>query len=181
MNLEDFFIAEYNKLKEENEELKEENERLNQRIAELPKPIDSAGLINARIIGLDIDAVKVSCASSWTLQNNCFKGKPSSYIEEKKADIANAEKWSAEGCMKPLDVKRGRFAAVVAVKVLGNERKYLVRDNCEIEKLYDSTLNMWCPSGQEAELIGKAKKMLLEEMDRAIERLKEKEAKESVE
>ncbi len=181
MNLEDFFISEYEKLKEENKRLKEDNASLNRKIAELPNPSETASPIDARIVSVNIEAVKVCCASSWTLQSNCFKDKPSSYLEEKKADIANAEKWSAEGYMKPLDVKRERFAAVVAVKVLGNERKYLVRDNCEIEKLYDSTLNMWCPSGQEAELIGKAKKMLLEEMDRAIERLKEKEAKESVE
>lgn len=181
MNLEDFFIAEYNKLKEKNEELKEENEQLNQRIAELPKPIDSAGLINARIIGLGVQAVKVCCASSWMLQSNCFKGKSSSYVEEKKADIANAEKWLTEGALKPLDVKREKFAAVIEVKVMGKECEYLVRDNCGIEKLYDSTLSMWCPAGQEAELVGKAKKMLLEEMDKAIKRMKGEEAKEAVE
>lgn len=179
MNLEDFFIAEYEKLKDENKRLKEDNASLNRKIAELPNPPEAANLIDARIVSADIEAVKVCCASSWMLQNNCFKGKPSSYFEEKKADIANAEKWPAEGCMKPLDVKRERFAAVIAVKVLGNEREYLVRGNCEIEKLYDSTLSMWCLAEQEAELVGKARKALLNEMDRAIERLKEEEAKEA--
>ena len=181
MNLEDFFIAEYEKLKDENKRLKEDNASLNRKIAEIPKPSEISSLIDARIVGAGIEAVKVSFASSWTLQSNCFKGKSSSYIEEKKADIANAEKWPAEGRMKPIDVKRERFAAVVAVKVLSNEREYLVRDNCEIEKLYDSTLSMWCPAGQEAELVGKAKKALLGEMDNAIERLKKEEAKEAAE
>ncbi len=178
MNLEDFFISEYEKLKDENKRLKEDNASLNRKIAELPKPPEAASLLDARIVGADMEAVKVICASSWMLQSNCFKGKPSSYLEEKKADIANAEKWPAEGYMKPLDVKRERFAAVVAVKVLSKEREYLVRGNCEIEKLYDSTLSMWCPAEQEAELVGKARKALLDEMDKAIDRLKEKEAKE---
>lgn len=181
MNLEDFFIAEYEKLKEENKRLKEDNASLNRKIAELPKPSEAASLLDARIVGADIEAVKVSCASSWILQNNCFKGKPSSYIEEKKADISNAEKWPTEGSLKSLDVKRERFVAVIAVKVLGKECEYLVRNNCEIEKLYDSKLSMWCPAGQEAELVEKARKALLDEMDKAIERLKEKEAEEAVE
>lgn len=179
MNLEDFFVEEHKKLMRENEMLKEENANLNRRIAKIPKPVETAGLIDARIIGTDVEAVKVACASSWILQNNCFKGKPSSYLEEKKADIANAEKWPAEGYMKPLDVKRERFAAVVAVKVLSKEREYLVRGNCEIEKLYDSTLSMWCPAEQEAELVEKAKKGLLAEMDKAIKRMKDEEAKEA--
>ena len=37
MNLEDFFIAEYEKLKEENKRLKEDNASLNRKIAELPE------------------------------------------------------------------------------------------------------------------------------------------------
>ena len=181
MNLEDFFVEEHKKLMRENEMLKEENANLNRRIAKIPKPVETAGLIDARIIGTDVEAVKVICASSWMLQNNCFKGKPSSYLEEKKADIANAEDWPIDGGLKPLDVKRESFAALIAVKVLGNERKYLVRGNCEIEKLYDLKLSMWCPVGQEAELVGKARKALLDEMDKAIERLKENEAKEAAE
>ena len=57
---------------------------------------------------------------------NCFKGKPSSYLEEKRADVANAEEWIADGGLKPIDVERERFAALIAVRVLDKERKYLV-------------------------------------------------------
>ena len=181
MNLEDFFVSEYEKLRRENELLKEDIASLNHKIAELPKPSETSSLLDARIVGADIEAVKVSCASSWILQNNCFKGKPSSYIEEKKADISNAEKWPTEGSLKSLDVKRERFAAVVAVKVLDKECEYLVRNNCEIEKLYESMLGMWCLAEQEAELVEKAKNKLLDAMDDAIKRRKEEEAKEAVE
>ena len=59
MNLEDFFVEEHKKLMRENELLKEENANLNRRIAKIPKPVETAGLIDARIIGTDVDAVKV--------------------------------------------------------------------------------------------------------------------------
>ena len=39
----------------------------------------------------------------------------------------------------------------------------------------------WCLAEQEAELVEDAKKVLLEEMDDAIKRLKDKEAKEAAE
>ena len=179
MNLEDFFIEEHKKLRRECEMLKEENANLNRRIAKIPKPVETAGLIDARIVGTDVDAVKVACATSWMLQSNCFKGKPSSYLEEKKADIGNAEEWPAGGGLKPLGVKRERFAALIAVKVLGKERRYLVRDDCGLEDFHDSKLGKWCPVEQKAKLVEKAKKALLEEMDRAIKRLKDEEAKEA--
>lgn len=110
------------------------------------------------------------------IQNNCFKGKPSSYLEAKKADVANAEEWLTDGGLKPLDVKRESFAALIAVRVLAKERKYLVRDNCSLEWLNDSKLGTWCLAEQKAELVKKAKKALLEEMDITIERLKKEEA-----
>lgn len=176
MNLEDFFVSEYEKLRRENELLKEENANLNRRILKIPKTVETAGLIDARVIGTDVEAVKVSCATSWMIQNNCFKGKPSSYLEAKKADVANAEEWLTDGGLKPLDVKRESFAALIAVRVLGKERKYPVRDNCSLEWLNDSKLGTWCLAEQKAELVKKAKKALLEEMDITIERLKKEEA-----
>ena len=81
--------------------------------------------------------------------------------------------------MKPLDVNRESFAALIAVRVLGKERKYLVRDNCSLEWLNDSKLGTWCLAEQKAELVKKAKKALLEGMDITIERLKKEEAKEA--
>ena len=141
----------------------------------IPKPVETAGLIDARVIGTDVEAVKVNCATSWMIQKNCFKGKPSSYLEAKKADVANAEEWLTDGGLKPLDVNRESFAALIAVRVLGKERKYLVRDNCSLEWLNDSKLGTWCL----AEHVKKAKKALLEEMDITIERLKKEEAKEA--
>lgn len=179
MNLEDFFISEFEKLRRENDLLKEENANLNRRILKIPKPVETAGLIDARVIGTDVEAVKVSCATSWMIQKNCFNGKPSSYLEAKKADVANAEEWLTDGGLKPLDVKRESFVALIAVTVLGKERKYLVRDNCSLELLDDSTLSRWCLAEQKAALVKKAKKALLEEMDITIERLRKEEAKEA--
>lgn len=109
MNLEDFFIAEYEKLKDDNEKLKSQ-------VAELSKPKGAAGLLDARVVSTEVEAVKVNSASSYMLREYIFKGKPSSYIAEK-----------------------------------------------------------------EAELVEDAKKVLLEEMDDAIKRLKGKEAKEAAE
>lgn len=90
MNLEDFFISEYEKLKDENEKLKSQ-------VAELSKPKGAAGLLDARVVSTEVEAVKVNSASSYMLREYIFKGKPSSYIEEKKADIDNADKWRAGG------------------------------------------------------------------------------------
>lgn len=92
MNLEDFFISEYEKLRRENELLKEENANLNRRILKIPKPVETAGLIDARIVGTDVEAVKVIFASSYALQN-AYRGKPTSWLEEKKADVGNALEW----------------------------------------------------------------------------------------
>lgn len=179
MNLEEFFIVEYEKLKGENVKLKEENANLNRRILKIQKPVETAGLIDVQVIGTEVEAVKVSYVTSWMIERNLFKGKPSSYLEAKKADVANAEEWLTDGGLKPLDVNRESFAALIAVRVLGKERKYLVRDNCSLEWLNDSKLRTWCLAEQKAELVKKAKKALLEEMDITIERLKKEEAKEA--
>ena len=178
MNLEDFFISEYEKLRRENDLLKEENANLNRRIEKIPKPVETAGLLDVRIVGTDVEAVKVIFASSYALQN-AYRGKPTSWLEEKKADVGNALEWPEDEHPKAIDVNREKFAALIAVKVLGVERKYLVRNDCKLEGLNSSMLGMWCLAKQEGELVKKAKKALLAEMDKAIERMKDEEAKEA--
>lgn len=174
MNLEDFFIAEYEKLKDENEKLKLQ-------VAELSKPKGAAGLLDARVVSTEVEAVKVNTASSYTLREYTFKGKPSSYIEEKKADIDNAENWRSGGYERPFAISRKTFAMLVEVKTIGKVRRYLVDESCELFKLGDMEQEWWCLAEQEAELVEDAKRVLLEEMDDAIKRLKDKEAKEAAE
>lgn len=172
MNLEDFFIAEYEKLKDENESLKSQ-------VAELSKPKGAAELLDARVVSTEVEAVKVNTASSYTLREYTFKGKPSSYIEEKKADIDNTENWRSGGYEKPFAISRKTFAMLIEVKTIGNVRSYLVDNACRLEELGDMEQGEWCLAEQEAELVEDAKKVLLEEMDDAIKRLKDKEAKEA--
>lgn len=172
MNLEDFFIAEY-------ENLKDENEKLKSQVAELSKPDGAAGLLDARVVSTEVEAVKTTTASSYTLREYIFKGKPSSYIEEKKADIDNAENWRSGGYEKPFAISRKTFAMLIEVKTIGNVCKFLVDNNCKLEELGDMEQGEWCLAEQEAELVEDAKKVLLEEMDNAIKRLKDKEAKEA--
>lgn len=174
MNLEDFFIAEYDKLKEENEMLKAQ-------VAELFKPDGLAGLLDARVISTEVEAVKTTTASSYTLREYTFKGKPSSYIEEKKADIDNAENWRSGGYERPFAISRKTFAMLIEVKTIGNVRRFLADNDCRLEELGDMEQGEWCLAEQEAELVEDAKKVLLEEMDDAIRRLKDKEAKEAAE
>lgn len=172
MNLEDFFIAEYDKLKEENEMLKAQ-------VAELSKPDGSAGLLDARVISTEVEAVKTTTASSYTLREYTFEGKPSSYIEEKKADIDNAENWRSGGYERPFAISRKTFAMLIEVKTIGKVRRFLADNDCRLEELGDMEQGEWCLAEQEAELVEDAKKVLLEEMDDAIKRLKDKEAKEA--
>lgn len=174
MNLEDFFITEYEKLKDENESLKSQ-------VAELSKPDGAAGLLDARVVSTEVEAVKTTTASSYTLREYTFKGKPSSYIEEKKADIDNAENWRSGGYEKPFAVSRKTFAMLIEVKTIGKVCRFLVDNNCKLEELGDMEQGEWCLAEQEAELVEDAKKELLEEMDDAIKRLKDKEAKEAAE
>lgn len=174
MNLEDFFIAEYDKLKDENEKLKSQ-------VAELSKPDGLAGLLDARVISTEVEAVKTTTASSYTLREYAFKGKPSSYIEEKKADIDNAENWRSGGYERPFAVSRKTFAMLIEVKTVGKARRFLADNDCRLEELGDMEQGEWCLAEQEAELVEDAKKVLLEEMDDAIRRLKDKEAKEAAE
>ena len=172
MNLEDFFIAEYEKLKDENESLKSQ-------VAELSKPKGAAELLDARVVSTEVEAVKTTTASSYSLREYVFKGKPSSYFEEKKADIDNAENWRLGGYEKPIAISRKTFAMLIEVKTIGNVCKFLVDNNCKLEELGDMEQGEWCLAEQEAELVEDAKKVLLEEMDDAIKRLKDKEAKEA--
>lgn len=174
MNLEDFFIAEYEKLKDENESLKEQ-------VAELSKPKCADGLLYARVVSTEVEAVKTTTASSYTLREYTFKGKPSSYIDEKKDDIDNAENWRSGGYERPLAVSRKTFAMLIEVKTIGNVRRFLADNDCRLEELGDMEQGEWCLAEQEAELVEDAKKVLLEEMDDAIKRLKDKEAKEAAE
>lgn len=174
MNLEDFFIAEYEKLKDENEKLKAQ-------VAELSKPDGAAGLLDARVVSTEVEAVKIDIASSYLLREYVFEGKPSSYFEEKKADIDNAENWPSRGCEKPFAVSRKTFAMLIEVKTIGTVCGFLVDNNCKLEELGDMGQGEWCPAEQETELVEDAKKVLLEEMDDAIKWLKEKEAKEAAE
>lgn len=172
MNLEDFFIAEY-------ENLKDENEKLKSQVAELSKPDGAAGLLDARVVSTEVEAVKTTTASSYTLREYIFKGKPSSYIEEKKADIDNAENWRWGSYEKPFAVSRKTFAMLIEVKTIGRVCRFLVDNNCKLEELGDMEQGEWCLAEQEAELVEDAKKELLNEMDNAIKRLKDKEAKEA--
>ena len=169
MNLEDFFIAEYEKLKDENESLKAQ-------VAELSKPNGAAGLLDARVVSTEVEAVKTTTASSYTLREYTFKGKPSSYIEEN-----NAENWRLDGYEKPFAVSRKTFAMLIEVKTIGKVCRFLVDNNCKLEELGDMEQGEWCLAEQEAELVEDAKKELLNEMDDAIKRLKDKEAKETAE
>lgn len=172
MNLEDFFIAEYEKLKDENEKLKSQ-------VAELTKPKGDGGLVDARVVSTEVEAVKVDTASSFVLREYTFKGKPSSYIEEMKADIGNAENWRSGGYERPFAISRKTFAMLIEVKTIGKVRRFLANNDCRLEELGDMEQGEWCLAEQEAELVEDAKKVLLEEMDDAIKRLKDKEAKEA--
>lgn len=172
MNLEDFFITEYKKLKDENESLKSQ-------VAELSKPNGAAGLLDARVVSTEVEAVKTTIASSFTLREYIFKGKPSSYFEEKKADIDNAENWCSGGYDRPFAISRKTFAMLIEVKTIGKVRRFLADNDCGLEELGDMEQGEWCLAEQEAELVEDAKKVLLEEMDDAIKRLKDKEAKEA--
>lgn len=174
MNLEDFFIAEYEKLKEENESLKAQ-------VAELSKPSVADGLLDVRIVDIETEAVNVTSASSYTLREYVFDGKPSSYIEEKKADIDNADKWRAGGYEKPLSISRKTFTMLIEVKTVGKVRRFLVNDDCRPEELGDMEQGEWCLAEQEGELVEEAKNELLAAMDDTIRRRKEEEAKEAVE
>lgn len=174
MNLEDFFITEYEKLKDENEKLKSQ-------VAELSKPKGADGLLDARVVSTEVEAVKTTTASSYALREYIFKGKPSTYIEEKKADIDNAENWRSGDYEKPFAVSRKTFAMLIEVKTIGKVCRFLVDNNCKLEELGDMEHGGWCLAEQEAELVEDAKKVLLEEMDDAIKRLKDKEAKEAAE
>lgn len=174
MNIEDFFISEYEKLKDENEKLKLQ-------VAELSKPKGAAGLLDARVVSTEVETVKTVTASSYTLRECIFKGKPSSYIEEMKADIDNAGNWPSRGYEKPFAISRKTFAMLIEVKTIGKARRFLADNDCKLEELGDMEQEEWCLAEQEAELVEDAKKVLLEEMDDAIKRLKDKEAKEAAE
>mgnify|MGYP004619434817 CR=1 FL=1 len=168
MNLEDFFIAEFEKTKKENEQLKEQN-------AELRKQVNVSELLDVKIIQTDVDAVKVAASSYWDLRDY-FRGKTAAYVEEKKNDIDNAVDWPGLSYYrKPILLTEKNFAMLIKVKVLGNEREYLVDEDCKLEPLKNGELDEWSSHEYENELLSKAKDELLVGMDEVIERLKQEE------
>lgn len=147
-------------------------------MAELSKPDGTDGLLGVRCVSTEVEAVKTSTARSYTLREYIFQGKPSSYLEEKKADIDNAKNWSSRGCNRALSISHKTFAMLIEAKTIGYVRRFLVDNSCNIEELGDMEQEEWCLAEQEAELVEDAKRDLLEEMDDAISRLRDKEAEE---
>lgn len=168
MNLEDFFIAEFEKTKKENEQLKEQN-------AELRKQVGVSEVLDAKVIQTDVNVIKVSAFSYWD-SRDYFKGKTAAYVEEKKNDIANAADWPGLSYYrKPILLTEKNFAMLIKVKVLGKEREYLVDEDCKLEPLKNGQLDEWSSPEYGNELLAKAKEELLVGMDEVIERFKQKE------
>lgn len=170
MNLEDFFIAEFEKTKKENEQLKEQN-------AELRRQANPNELLDAKIIQTDVNVIQVDYLSSWSLQDY-FKGKTAAYVEEKKNDIANAIDWPPSSTCygyKPIILTEKNFAMLIKVKVLGKEREYLVDNDCKLEPLNNGEINEWSLPEYKNELLESAKEGLLSNMDATIKRFKREE------
>lgn len=179
MNIEDFFIAEFEKTKKENEQLKEQNAELH---AELHRQVNSSKVLDAKIVQTDVNVIKVDYLSSWDLKDHYFKGKTAAYVEEKKNDIANAIDWppSPDYChYKPITLTEKNFAMLIKVKVLGKEREYLVDNACELEPLSNGEINEWSLPEYKNELLEIAKEGLLDSMDETIKRFKLKEKNDS--
>lgn len=171
MNLEDFFIAEFEKTKKENEQLKEQN-------AELRRQANSNELLDVKIVKTDVNVIKVDYLSYWNLKDPYFKGKTAAYIEEKKNDIANAINWPSSPdsyVYKPITLTEKNFAMLIKVKVLGKEREYLVDNNCELEPLSNGEINEWNLPEYEDRLLEVAKEGLLDGMNKTIESFKQEE------
>lgn len=170
MNLEDFFIAEFEKTKKENEQLKKQN-------AELRRQANSNEVLDVKIVQTDVNVIKVDYLSPWNLEDY-FKGKTAAYVEEKKNDIANVIDWppSTDYChYKPITLTEKNFAILIKVKVLGKEREYLVDNDCELEPLSNGEINEWSLPEYKNELLEVAKEGLLDSMDETIKRFKLKE------
>ena len=175
MNIEDFFIAEFEKTKKENEQLKEQNAELH---AELHRQVNSSKVLDAKIVKTDVNVIKVDYLSSWDLKDHYFKGKTAAYVEEKKNDIANVIDWPPSPDYyhyKPITLTEKNFAMLIKVKVLGKEREYLVDNNCELEPLSNGEINEWSLPEYKNELLEIAKEGLLDSMDETIKRFKLKE------
>lgn len=171
MNLEDFFITEFEKTKKENEQLKEQN-------AEFRRQANPSEVLDVKIVQIDVDVIKVDYLSFWNLKDHYFKGKTTAYIEEEKNDIANAIDWPP--CYdyynyKPITLTEKNFAMLIKVKVLGKEREYLVDNDCELEPLSNGEINEWSLPEYKNELFEIAKEGLLDGMDKTIESFKQKE------
>ncbi len=175
MNLEDFFIAEFEKTKKENEQLKEQNAELH---TELHRQANSSEVLDVKIVKTDVDVIKVDYLSYWTLKDHYFKGKTTAYVEEKKNDIANAIDWPPSTDYygyKPITLTEKNFAMLIKVKVLGKEHEYLVDNDCELAPLNNGEINEWNLPEYEDRLLEIAKKGLLDGMDKTIESFKQEE------
>lgn len=175
MNLEDFFIAEFEKTKKENEQLKEQNAKLNAKLCERE---NSNELLDVKIIQTDVNVIKVEYLSSWALKEYYFDGKTAAYVEEKKNDIANVIDWPPATNYygyKPITLTKKNFVMLIKVTVLGNELEYLVDNDCRLQPLVNGKIDQWSLPEYEDELLEIAKEGLLDGMDRTIESFKQKE------
>ena len=167
MNIEDFFIEKYMQLEKENKQLMETVQEEKREFGVFPS-VDNLKL------------VRVSHVSSWNMNDGIFKGKTSQELKQMKSKIDDAFNWNVN-YGKAITVEEQIFPFSFWVNMPGKTIRYAVDENGEvvkIDKTNEPKLSKWCNAELREGLKEMAKQVLLEEMEKRIERLRKDEEKE---
>ena len=167
MTIEELFVNEYEKLKNDNALLRAKLDFVQEAVVS-----DSASV---RIVREDFELIKVSDVGKYELTNRFFKGSSSDDLIALKSEIERSET-AAIRARGLISVMRKTFPLEIAVRLKTNEKHFILDDELNlIDLLGHCRIDAWRPPSEESKLLEIGKDSLLGTIRCAINCAKRKE------
>lgn len=167
MTIEELFVNEYEKLKNDNALLRAKLDFAQEAVVS-----DSASV---RIVREDFELIKVSDVGKYELTNRFFKGSSSDDLIALKSEIERAET-AAIRARGLISIMRKTFPLEIAVRLKTKEKHFILDDELNlIDLLGCCRINAWRPPIEESKLLEMGKDSLLGTIRCAINCAKRKE------
>lgn len=167
MTIEELFVKEYEKLKNDNALLRAKLDSVQEAVVS-----DSASV---RIVREDFELINVPSVSQYDIVHRLFKDLSSDDLIVLKSEIEDTE-IAAIRARGLISVMRKTFSLEIAVKFKTNEKRFILDDELNLLRLFGSCrVDAWRPPSEESVLLEKGKNSLLNAIDCAINYVKRKE------
>lgn len=170
MMIEELFVNEYEKLKNDNALLRAKLDLVQENVV--------SDCASVRIVREDFELIKVSDVGQYELMNRFFKGSSSDDLIALKSEIESAE-IAAIRARGLISVMHKTFPLEIAVKLKVNEKRFILDDELNLIALLGSCrIDAWRPPSEESRLLEMGKDSLLGTIHSAIHYAKRKEGEE---